>query len=75
MDSGHMERAVEALSEAFFHITECARELAESISGTWRAIGRIGNVPAKWLHYANNSKRARIRKKYHDKIQRFLLEE
>lgn len=44
------------------------KEMVSIITKWWDAF-RAAVIPKKWEHYARYSKRARIRKKYNDKIQ------
>lgn len=72
--------AMQRLLDAFNSLVKAAQALCEWI---WRAIGKVADlfiktlddfmlrrVPPKWRHYALHAKRARVRKKYRNRIRR-----
>lgn len=71
---------MQRLLDAFDSLVKAAQALCEWI---WRAIGKVADffsktlddfllrrAPPKWRHYALHAKRARVRKKYRNRIRR-----
>lgn len=71
---------MQRLIDAFDSLVKAAQALCEWI---WRAIGKVADffsktlddfllrrAPPKWRHYALHAKRARVRKKYRNRIRR-----
>lgn len=40
----------------------------------WKVSAKAIGVPPKWLHLAAHAKKARTRKKYHNRIRRYVFE-
>ena len=72
--------AVQRILDAFDRITETIKDLCEWAAQTIRTLAdfftetlgdfMLRRAPPKWRHYALHSKRARVRKKYRNRIRR-----
>lgn len=72
--------AVQRILDAFDRITETIKDLCEWAAQTIRTLAdfftetlgdfMLRRAPPKWRHYALHAKRARVRKKYRNRIRR-----
>lgn len=75
--------------EAFEKLTDALREIAaklvealkpainavlSALKKLWKVSAKAIGVPPKWLHLAAHAKKARTRKKYRNRIRRYVFE-
>lgn len=84
-DHEKMQQAREALDRLADALREIAAKLAEAMKPVinavlsafkklWKVSVRAIGVPPKWLHLAAHAKKARTRKKYRNRIRRYVFE-
>lgn len=84
-DHEKMQQAHEALDRLADALREIAAKLAEAMKPVinavlsafkklWKVSVRAIGVPPKWLHLAAHAKKARTRKKYRNRIRRYVFE-
>ena len=84
-DHEKMQQAREALDRLADALREIAAKLAEAMKPVinaalsafkklWKVSVRVIGVPPKWLHLAAHAKKARTRKKYRNRIRRYVFE-
>lgn len=80
-----MQQAREAFDRLADVLREIAAKLAEAMKPVinavlsafkklWKVSVRAIGVPPKWLHLAAHAKKARTRKKYRNRIRRYVFE-
>ena len=79
---------MQQILEAFGRVAEAAKEMARALMEAFKPIIdwvkktaerfiealAAGIVPRKWLHLAKHAKKARTRKKYRNRIRRYVFE-
>lgn len=84
-DHEKMQQAREAFDRLADALREIAAKLAEAMKPVinavlsafkkfWKVSVRAIGVPPKWLHLAAHAKKARTRKKYRNRIRRYVFE-
>lgn len=84
-DHEKMQQAREAFDRLADTLREIAAKLAEAMKPVinavlsafkklWKVSVRAIGVPPKWLHLAAHAKKARTRKKYRNRIRRYVFE-
>ena len=84
-DHEKMQQAREAFEKLADTLREIAAKLAEAMKPVinavlsafkklWKVSVRAIGVPPKWLHLAAHAKKARTRKKYRNRIRRYVFE-
>lgn len=84
-DHEKMQQAREALDRLADALREIAAKLVEAMKPVinavlsafkklWKVSVRAIGVPSKWLHLAAHAKKARTRKKYRNRIRRYVFE-
>ena len=84
-DHEKMQQAREALDRLADALREIAAKLVEAMKPVinavlsalkklWKVSVRAIGVPPKWLHLAAHAKKARTRKKYRNRIRRYVFE-
>lgn len=84
-DHEKMQQAREAFDRLADTLREIAAKLAEAMKPVinavlsafkklWKVSARAIGVPPKWLHLAAHAKKARTRKKYRNRIRRYVFE-
>lgn len=84
-DHEKMQQAREAFGRLADALREIAAKLAEAMKPVinaalsafkklWKVSVRAIGVPPKWLHLAAHAKKARTRKKYRNRIRRYVFE-
>lgn len=84
-DHEKMQQARETLDRLADALREIAAKLAEAMKPVinavlsafkklWKVSVRAIGVPPKWLHLAAHAKKARTRKKYRNRIRRYVFE-
>ena len=80
-----MQQAREAFEKLADALREIAAKLAEALKPVinavlsalkklWKVSAKAIGVPPKWLHLAAHAKKARTRKKYRNRIRRYVFE-
>ena len=80
-----MQQAREAFERLADALREVAAKLAEAMKPVinaafsafkklWKALTKAIGVPPKWIHLAAHAKKARTRKKYRNRIWRYVFE-
>ena len=80
-----MQQAREAFEKLADALREIAAKLAEALKPVinavlsalkklWKVSANAIGVPPKWLHLAAHAKKARTRKKYRNRIRRYVFE-
>lgn len=68
--------AIDAIVDAFRILIEGIKEVITAIAGVikeiWETVGRA-RVPPKWWHLYKHAKKARVRKKYGNRIRREIF--
>lgn len=84
-DREKMQQAREAFEKLADALREIAAKLAEALKPVinavlsalkklWKVSAKAIGVPPKWLHLAAHAKKARTRKKYRNRIRRYVFE-
>ena len=84
-DHEKMQQAREAFDRLADALREIAAKLAEALKPVinavlsalkklWKVSAKAIGVPPKWLHLAAHAKKARTRKKYRNRIRRYVFE-
>lgn len=84
-DHEKMQQAREAFERLADALREVAAKLAEAMKPVinaafsafkklWKALTKAIGVPPKWIHLAAHAKKARTRKKYRNRIWRYVFE-
>lgn len=84
-DHEKMQQAREAFEKLADALREIAAKLAEALKPVinavlsalkklWKVSAKAIGVPPKWLHLAAHAKKARTRKKYRNRIRRYVFE-
>ena len=84
-DREKMQQAREAFEKLADALREIAAKLAEALKPAidavlsalkklWKVSAKAIGVPPKWLHLAAHAKKARTRKKYRNRIRRYVFE-
>ena len=84
-DREKMQQAREAFEKLADALREIAAKLAEALKPVinavlsalkklWKVSAKAIGVPLKWLHLAAHAKKARTRKKYRNRIRRYVFE-
>ena len=84
-DHEKMQQAREAFEKLADALREIAAKLAEAMKPVinavlsalkklWKVSAKAIGVPPKWLHLAAHAKKARTRKKYRNRIRRYVFE-
>ena len=84
-DREKMQQACEAFEKLADALREIAAKLAEALKPVinavlsalkklWKVSAKAIGVPPKWLHLAAHAKKARTRKKYRNRIRRYVFE-
>ncbi len=84
-DREKMQQAREAFDRLADALREIAAKLAEALKPVinavlsalkklWKVSAKAIGVPPKWLHLAAHAKKARTRKKYRNRIRRYVFE-
>ena len=82
-DREKMQQAREAFEKLADALREIAAKLAEALKPVinavlsalkklWKVSAKAIGVPPKWLHLAAHAKKARTRKKYRNRIRRYV---
>lgn len=70
------DRLVESVKQVAAALLEALRPIAEWVASVGRSFYEAlvaGIVPGKWLHLAKHAKKARVRKKYSNRIRRAMF--
>lgn len=84
-DREKMQQAREAFEKLADALREIAAKLAEALKPVinavlsalkklWKVSAKAIGVPPKWLHLAAHAKKARTRKKYRNRVRRYVFE-
>lgn len=72
------ERLADALREIAAELAEAMKPVINAVLSAfkkfWKVSVRAIGVPPKWLHLAAHAKKARTRKKYRNRIRRYVFE-
>lgn len=72
------EKLADALREVAEKLVEAMKPVINAVLSTlkkfWKASAKAIGVPPKWLHLAAHAKKARTRKKYRNRIRRYVFE-
>ena len=72
------DRLADALREIAAKLAEAMKPVINAVLSTlkklWKVSVRAIGVPPKWLHLAAHAKKARTRKKYRNRIRRYVFE-
>lgn len=72
------ERLADALREIADKLAEAMKPVINAVLSAfkklWKVSVRAIGVPPKWLHLAAHAKKARTRKKYRNRIRRYVFE-
>lgn len=73
-----LDRLADALSEVAAKLVEAMKPVINAVLSAfkklWKVSAKALGVPPKWLHLAAHAKKARTRKKYRNRIRRYVFE-
>ena len=73
-----LDRLADALREIAAKLAEAMKPVINAVLSAfkklWKVSVRAIGVPPKWLHLAAHAKKARTRKKYRNRIRRYVFE-
>lgn len=83
-DTQNSAKAIQNLSEAMQRSAEIFNDIAETYKAVWDQLAKTitviweeimkSSIPAKWWHLYKHAKKARVRKKYYNRIIKLLSE-
>lgn len=72
------DRLADTLREIAAKLAEAMKPVINAVLSAfkklWKVLVRAIGVPPKWLHLAAHAKKARTRKKYRNRIRRYVFE-
>ena len=73
-DREKMQQAREAFEKLAEALKPVINAVLSALKKLWKVSAKAIGVPPKWLHLAAHAKKARTRKKYRNRIRRYVFE-
>ena len=73
-DHEKMQQAREAFEKLAEALKPVINAVLSALKKLWKVSAKAIGVPPKWLHLAAHAKKARTRKKYRNRIRRYVFE-